>query len=93
VGSPPEWRDVPEEFQSDVKGLDALDDHSLQRLITTQMSESELERYDEFLELNSAGRLSVSEQKELRNLRKNAEYFMLKKAQAAVLLHWRNCKV
>lgn len=93
VGSPPEWSDVPVEFQADLQGLDALDDRALQQLASAQKPESELERYDELLELNANGNLSPAEQAELEVLRKAAESFMLRKAQAAVLLRWRGYKV
>jgi hypothetical protein len=93
VGSPPEWSDVPVEFQADLQGLDALDDRALQQLASAQKPESELERYDELLELNANGNLSPAEQAELEVLRKAAECFMLRKAQAAVLLRWRGYKV
>jgi hypothetical protein len=93
VGSPPEWRDVPAEFQADLQGLDALDDRALQELVSAQKAESELERYDELLELNTNGNLSPAEQVELQVLRKAADCFMLRKAQAAVLLQWRGYKV
>jgi hypothetical protein len=91
VGSPPEWSDVPVEFQVDLQGLDALDDRALQQFASAQKAESELEleRYDELLELNANGNLSPAEQAELQVLRKAAECFMLRKAQAAVLLRWR----
>jgi hypothetical protein len=89
VGSPPEWCDVPAEFQADLQGLDALDDRALQELVAAQKAESELERYDELLELNANGNLSAVEQSELRSLRQTFERFMLQKAQAAVLLRWR----
>jgi hypothetical protein len=93
VGSPPEWSDVPAEFQADLQGLDALDDRALQQLASAQKTESELERYDELLELNATGNLSTAEQAELEALRKASERFMLQKAQAAVLLRWRGYKV
>jgi hypothetical protein len=93
VGSPPEWCDVPAEFQADLQGLDALGDRALQELASAQKAESELERYDELLELNANGNLSPAEQAELQVLRKAADCFMLRKAQAAVLLQWRGYKV
>jgi uncharacterized damage-inducible protein DinB len=93
VGSPPEWSDVPEEFQADLQGLDALSDQALQQLASAQMAESELERYDELLELNASRDLSASEGEELKSLRKQSECFMLRKAQAAVLLRWRGYRV
>jgi hypothetical protein len=89
VGSPPEWQDVPEEHRDALRGLDALSDDALHQLATGQMAESELERYDELLELNAAGGLSVAEREELQRSRQESECFMLRKAQAAMLLRWR----
>jgi hypothetical protein len=92
VGSPPEWSDVPEEFQSDLQDLDSLTDEALHQLASDSKIESELDRYDDLLELKATGILSVSEQQELESLRKDSERFMLRKAQAAVLISWRASK-
>jgi hypothetical protein len=48
-----------------------------------------LDRYDELLDRNSAGVLSTAERSELEQLRQESDRFMLRKAQAAVLLRWR----
>jgi hypothetical protein len=92
VGSPPQWDDVPKEFQADLKNLDAMPDEALYQLASASKLESAFDRYDELLELNAAGSLSVAEQKELAFLRKESERFMLLKAQAAVLIRWRGYK-
>jgi len=34
IGSPPTWKDVPEEFQTDLASLDRLDDDSLWQILT-----------------------------------------------------------
>ncbi len=93
VGSPPEWSDVPAEFQADLAGLDGLNDEALRQLATGQKAAADLQRYDELLELNAAGNLSEAEREELQALRKASECFMLRKAQAAVLLRWRGYQV
>jgi hypothetical protein len=93
VGSPPEWQDVPEEYRDALRGLDALSDEALRQLAMGQMAESDLERYDELLELNAAGGLSGAEREELQRSRWESECFMLRKAQAAVLLRWRGFQV
>jgi hypothetical protein len=49
--------------------------------------------YDELLGLNAAGGLSGAEREELWRSRREAECFMLRKAQAAVLLRWRGFQV
>ena len=92
VGSPPLWNDVPEEFQADLQSLDAMTDEALDQLASASNIDSALERYDDLLELNAAGILSVAERQELESLRKESESFMLRKAQAAVLIRWRGNK-
>jgi hypothetical protein len=89
IGSPPEWCDVPEEFRSDLQDLDSLTDEALNQLASASKIESELDRYDDLLELNAMRSLSVLEQQELEFLKKDSERFMLRKAQAAVLIRWR----
>ena len=93
VGSPPPWDDVPEEFQSDLHDLDALTDEALNQLASASKLESELDRHNDLLELNANGSLSIAEHQELEFLRKESERFMLRKAQAAVLIRWRGYKV
>ncbi|WP_263970680.1 hypothetical protein [Leptolyngbya sp. KIOST-1] len=89
IGSPPPWDDVPPEFQAALAALDRLDDDALWRIARGQRDEAELERYDELLDRNQNGSLTAAEKNELTALRKEAERFMLCKAQAAVLLRWR----
>jgi hypothetical protein len=73
--------------------LDALSDAALNQLAAGKMTELRLDRYDELLDLNAAGALSGADREELRQLRQESERFMLRKAQAAVLLRWRGCQV
>ncbi|RCJ23471.1 hypothetical protein A6S26_02705 [Nostoc sp. ATCC 43529] len=89
VGSPPEWNDVPEEFQADLAALDKLDDNSLWQIVRSHKTAEEMERYNFLLERNSSGNIADAEQLELMKLRHEADLFMLCKAQAAVLLRWR----
>jgi len=93
VGIPPGYEDVPEEFQADIAGLDRLDDDSLWRMARSRKTEAEMEEYNSLLEANSSRELTDSEQLELRKMRREAELFMLRKAQAAALLSWRGYKV
>ncbi|NJM49261.1 MAG: hypothetical protein HC860_26340 [Alkalinema sp. RU_4_3] len=93
VGSPPEWQDVPKEYWGDLQGLDGLSDEALRELAMGQVADSAMERYDELLELNAAGGLSGAEVEELQGARRESERFMLRKAQAAVLLRWRGSQV
>jgi NADP-dependent 3-hydroxy acid dehydrogenase YdfG len=92
VGSPPQWDDVPEEFQPDLQDLDGLTDEALHQLASASKIECELDHYDDLLEINATGSLPMSEQQELESLRKESERFMLRKAQAAVLIRWRGYK-
>ena len=89
VGSPPKIGDVPEALRVDLASLDGLSDEALRLLAASRKSEDDLDRYDELLDRNAAGILSESERSELEQLRQDADRFMLRKAQAAVLLRWR----
>ncbi|MCL1472654.1 hypothetical protein [Argonema antarcticum] len=89
VGSPPEWDDVPEEFQADLSALDKLDDNTLWQILNSRKTAAEIERYNTLLQANSNSTLTEVERLELMALRHEADRFMLRKAQAAVLLRWR----
>lgn len=93
VGSPPDWDDVPEEFQADLAALDRLHDDALWQIARSRKTAEGMERYDELLVRNREGTLSDSERLELSVLRQEADRFMLCKAQAAVLLRWRGYQV
>lgn len=86
-GSPPTWEDVPAEFQADVAALDKLDDQALWRVLRRRPDDSA--RYDELLDKNANGKLSILEREELTSLRVEAERQMIRKAQSAALLRWR----
>lgn len=89
VGSPPAWDDVPEEFQAEIAALDKLDDNTLWQIFNSHKTAADMEEYNTLLEKNSRGTLTESERLNLTNLGKEADLFMLRKAQAAVLLRWR----
>ena len=89
VGSPPTWEDTPAEFQADLAALDSLDDDALWEIARSRLSDAEMERYDALLEKSKQGILDDAERLELNRLRDEADRFMLRKAQAAVLLRWR----
>lgn len=93
VGSPPAWDDVPEEFQAEIAALDKLDDNTLMQIVRAQKTAIDLERYDTMLEGNSSGTLTEAERLELTALRQDADLFMLRKAQAGVLLRWRGHRI
>ncbi|MBE9067534.1 hypothetical protein IQ260_12780 [Leptolyngbya cf. ectocarpi LEGE 11479] len=89
IGSPPDWTDVPEEYQADLAALDRLDNDALWRVAQANKSAEDMARYDELLDRNSEGQLTDTEQLELLNLRKESERFMLCKSHAASILRWR----
>jgi len=93
VGAPPDWDDVPAEFQADVAALDRLDDAALWQMVRRCKTAEDMTRYDELLDRNQAGELSPAERLELTQLRQDADRWMLCKAQAAVILRWRGHQV
>ena len=93
VGSPPKVGDVPEALRVDLASLDGLSDDALMTVAAARKSEENLDRYDELLDRNAAGMLSMAERSELEQLRQEDDRFMLRKAQAAVLLRWRGHSV
>ncbi len=93
VGSPPSWQDVPAVFQADLANLDRLDDESLWTVVKAKKDRDYMHRYEELLEGNSNDTLSAAEKEELPTLRHEADIFMLRKAHAASLLHWRGYKI
>lgn len=46
-GESPDWQDVPEEFQAALAALDRLDDQSLWQVARGQLSQADLEPYDQ----------------------------------------------
>ncbi len=93
VGSPPDWKDAPAEFQAELAALDRLDDGSLWRIARACKSESDFERYQDLLDRNSEGTITETERGELNSLRREADCFMLRKAHAASLLRWRGHQI
>lgn len=93
IGSPPEWDNVPPEFQADLAALDKLDDTTLWQIARSHKTAAEMERYNTLLASNSSGTLAEAKRLELMALRQEADRFMLLKAQAAVLLRWRGHRV
>lgn len=89
VGSPPDWDNAPDEFKADLATLDRLEDEALWKIATAQKTCEDMARYDELLDRNQNETLSQAERLELMELRSQADRFMLRKAQAAALLHWR----
>ncbi len=89
VGSPPGWDDVPAEFQTDLAALDRLDNTTLWRIAREKRSEVEMAAYQELLDKNANKTISETETHKLQALRTEFDRFMLRKAHAVALLHWR----
>ena len=89
VGSPPRWEDAPAAFHVDLAALDRLDDEALWRIVRNRRTEADVVRLQELLDKNADDQLTEVERAELLQLRTEADRFMLRKAHAAALLHWR----
>jgi hypothetical protein len=46
VGSPPDWDNVPEEFQVDLAALDRMEDEALWKIACSQKTAADMPRYD-----------------------------------------------
>lgn len=89
VGSPPSWEEAPAEFQADLAALDRLDDGALWRIARSTQLGDDMTRYQELLDKNANGLLTLAERAELTKQRKAADRFLLRKAYAVDLLRWR----
>lgn len=92
VGCPPNWEDVPAEFQADLAALERLNDEALWQIAGSRF-DADMERHQELLDRNAAGTLTDVEQRELMQRRMEADRFMLRKGYAAALLRWRGHKL
>ena len=92
IGSPPNWSDVPEEFQADLAALDRLADDALWSIAQDQKAAAEMERHYWLLAQKQERSLTDSEQIELSQLKVMVDRFMIRKAHAAALLKWRGYK-
>ncbi len=84
VGSPPNWDDIPPEFQVDVAALDRLDDPALWRIVRQKMTRADAARYQELLDKQADGIISTAEARTLSDLRVEAD---------RALLRWRGHQV
>ena len=89
VGSPPRWEDAPVAFHVDLAALDRLDDEALWRIVRNRRTEAAVVPLQELLDKNADDQLTEAERAELVRLHTEADRFMLRKAHAAALLHWR----
>ncbi|MBE9178466.1 hypothetical protein IQ268_07670 [Oculatella sp. LEGE 06141] len=74
VGSPPNWENAPDEFQSDLAALDRLEDEALWKVATGHKTEEDIAQHFELLERNKEHTLTPSEQVELVELRSQADF-------------------
>ncbi len=88
LGSPPAWDDAPPEFQVELAALDKADDEALRGIANSSMS-ADFDRRDDLLTRNAIGQLTPAERSELESMRREEDLFVLRKAHAAALLHWR----
>jgi len=92
IGSPPSWEDVPAEFQADLAALDRLDDAALWRVARSKQVQ-DMNLYQTLLDKNANNSLNESERQTLTTLRREADRFMLRKAQSVALLRWRGHQI
>ncbi|MGE0086813.1 MAG: hypothetical protein AB7S75_20605 [Desulfococcaceae bacterium] len=93
TGSPPEWTDVPAEYQPDLAALERLDDNALWDVVRSRQPEGDFSQYQDLLDKNKNQTLSDREQCKLAELRTDFDRFMLRKAHAAALLRWRGHQI
>ena len=93
MGSPPDWKDVPAEYQADLAALDYLDDNALWRIARSSQHDTDFAQYGDLLDKNKNGTISDEECRRLAGLRTAADLFMIRKAHAAALLRWRGHKI
>jgi len=93
MGSPPDWKDIPPEFQADVAAPDRLDDTALWRVARQKRDREEMSDYQRLLDKNTDGTISEAESEKLKSLRTESDRFMLLKAHAVALLRWRGYQI
>ncbi len=89
AGSPPDWDDVPAEFQTDISSMDRLDDTALWRVAKSKSTETEMRSCQELLDKRADGTITSTESEKLKALQTDFDRLMLCKAHAASLLRWR----
>ena len=60
-GLPPQWDDVPTEFQSDLAALDRLPDKWLWQIAHVRQSDEEMDRYEWLLDRKAEGEITSDE--------------------------------
>jgi hypothetical protein len=83
---PPSVDNAPIEIQADLLALQGLAVDELKRVANEQIGEKQQKRH---LQLLGKNNLSADEQRELSELRRQADVLMLRKAYAWAVLRWR----
>jgi hypothetical protein len=83
---PPSVDNAPAEIQADLLALQGLAVDELKQVANEQIGEKQQKRHLQLLQKNN---LSDEEQRELSELRRQADVLMLRKAYAWAVLRWR----
>jgi hypothetical protein len=90
---PPLLDDLPVVLQPLLATLETWSSEALRHQLYATVDDETLDRYDDLLAQNAAGRLTEAEHNELDTLRQQNDLLMFRKAYAALLLKWRGERV
>lgn len=90
---PPSIEAAPLELQPELLAMQGFGHEELRRIAQSQVAPDQVQRHTELLEGNAAGRLTLTEQKELVGLRRDIDRLMLRKAYAWKILRWRGERI
>lgn len=86
---PPLLEDLSPEWQTELSNLQGMPDEALWQVAKEPMRPKQWNRHEMLLFKNQDSELSQAEQKELDELRKAADLFVLRRSYALALLKWR----
>jgi len=86
---PPVEDDLPVKLQVELRAMEGLSDEALWAIAGSRMNEDKVALYDVLLERNQTGDLTVEGEELLASLREEADFLMVRKSQAFVLLQSR----
>ncbi len=86
---PPVEDDLPIKLQVELQAMEGLSDEALWAIAGSTMNEDKIALYDVLLERNQSGDLTVEGEELLASLREEADFLMVRKSQAFVLLQSR----
>lgn len=90
---PPLLDDLPPTFQPWLAQMESWPNEALRRQLYASVDDETLDRYDDLLAQNAAGKVTTDERRELDNLRQQSDLIMFRKAYAALLLKWRGERI